>query len=260
MRQRRRAVVAAAAIIALCCVAVWIVDGGIARRSLVVSCYVMLGLGHGVEAVLTAPFSMQRARTNWLASKISFYSLYAFTRPDDSPYYVRFDFHHLSYGLAAMLLPGSAATTLGKALVFDELVNYNFLGVFIRRGCAFHMHAFDGIYQPNMKVPPPYVEYIPIVDGSTDGGEPVLRFGIATKGYRLFPVDDLIVEHWSELLAEITYVRRPASIIRLLGERLNWLIDHVAEPYLRRELKDRCRVPQPPLKIQVDLAHLRATS
>jgi hypothetical protein len=50
-------------------------DVAMLKHSVVATAYVMLGLAHGIEGILAAPFSTERSRTNFLASKLAFYSL-----------------------------------------------------------------------------------------------------------------------------------------------------------------------------------------
>lgn len=203
----------------------------------VTATYVALGLGHAIEGAsirAVAPWS-RRASTNLLASKIAFYSLWAFTRNPSSPYYNTFRFHHLSYGLAFMLLPGRASR-FGKWIVFDSCVDYNDLGVFNR---LYHF----------VEMSPGVFDFVP---GITDG---VLNEVGYQDGLHVFPADNFFASNSGKFLREIFLPCEDTTLLDKATECTNFLVDKLVIPYIAELEKDPSK---PQLKIGVDFSLFKA--
>lgn len=223
--------------------------GNLVHKTAVVALYTLIGGLHLAQAPLSmATGNIKRAKLNWTACKVAMYALYSFTLPKSSPYHSRFDFHHLSYGLAFMLLPGRP-TRFGKWMSFDSLVNYNHLGVFYgTRGS----HFFVRNAQNKIEFKEFENEHI-----SKDGS--LAKLGsiyFEDKGQTLreeaFPADTVFVRRYKILLKEMFYLRRATPLLDALSEAKDRVaIDEAALPFLK-QLKKRPKQLQ--LKLDIDLS------
>jgi len=73
----------------------------------------------------------RRAKLNWFCVKLLMFCLYTYVLPWSHPMANRFDFHHLSYGVAFLLLhPFERLLRFGQWMTFDSIVNYDAVGIF----------------------------------------------------------------------------------------------------------------------------------
>ena len=85
--------------------------------------------GKGIKEL----YNYERTKLHFTCTRLALFYMYSFVVPDNHPKSNHFDFHHMSYGLAALLVPGRLST-YGKWQVIDEIGNYDELGIFRDKG------------------------------------------------------------------------------------------------------------------------------
>lgn len=227
----------------------WLLD--ILRKFVVVIVYLLVALFHFAEFIITLPFSQRESDLHLTCARIPLYSLYAFTRDEKDPYHDRFDFHHLSYGLALMLLPGGFKR-FGKWMVFDSLTDYNHLGVFSKD--KFFWQVEPGKYQLVGSATYTDADGTPVIIDKVDGNlGHISSVKVVVDGETfnesVFPADNMFVNHWKEFVHEMAACDGDTPLLDAVGAKKDWTIDNVIVPYLE-DLKKHPERPQ--LKIDID--------
>jgi len=215
------------------------------RKTAVVAVYTLIASAHVLEAPISCIFSRQRARLNLTCAKVAMYALKTYVEGA-----VRFDFHHLSYGMAFILLPGRPCT-FGKWMTFDSLVNYDqaLLFKYYKEGGDHDLHYLfqknvDGSYRhlPEEQATPQKDSRgvtIPI-DGELSQ---VSEISVDGKVAHAFPSDGLFVNNAIEFLKEMFYLKGQPTYLQAVSQKTNELIDQVVQPYLEQQKQERQQLP-----------------
>lgn len=215
----------------------------VTKRVGVVALYLLTGLLHLIEAPLALlTGNIQRARLNLTAIKITGMCLYTFFVQRNHPLSSRFDFHHMSYGLLAMLLPGRAGN-FGKWITTCSLVNYDHFGGFgYLDGQTFAPDGANGYHlRPDM------------ADGSLNPiSQVTIQDGSRIIRERAYPADVAFVRHATPLAREIFDLTKPAPYLDVLTGEKDRIIDAVIKPELLKIANDPKR-RKPAIDIDYDL-------
>lgn len=215
------------------------------HKAAVVALYTLIASLHLAEAPLALMTgNIHHMKLNWTTCKVAFYALYTFTLPKNNPYESRFDFHHLSYGMAFMLLPGRP-TRFGKWMTFDSLVNFNHLGVF-----------YGACGKPYFCKKDKAFVFIDQADRLSPEGT-LCKIGAMKFMHRgkpmdewAFPADNCFVRQWRPLLKEMFYLQRATPLLDAISRTKNGIIDQVVSPFLAKIRRDPTHMQ---LKIRIDL-------
>eukprot|EP01102_Stenamoeba_stenopodia_P023012 TRINITY_DN9791_c0_g1_i1.p1 TRINITY_DN9791_c0_g1~~TRINITY_DN9791_c0_g1_i1.p1 ORF type:complete len:389 (-),score=119.88 TRINITY_DN9791_c0_g1_i1:274-1440(-) len=128
-----------------------------------------------------------RARLNWFCVKLLFFCLYTYFLPWSHPLANRFDFHHLSYGVAFLLLhPFERILRFGQWMTFDSIVNYDAVGIFGWRKRLF----FSLDWSPSFGHPPENNDYSADDNDNNNNDD-----GERKPSYAFPSIDDLSQHH-----------------------------------------------------------------
>jgi hypothetical protein len=202
------------------------------EKTAVVAVHLFESIAH---AVVGAPLALlagrqQRAKLHLDCAKIALYCLYAYSLPRENPYSEEFRFHHISYGLFFMLLPGRFHE-FGKWMTFDSLVNYDQFAVFKWREGKF-FSKIGGTYT--------------LQAGRSDGTlEQISSVTIRDKATRVderaFPADNFFVRNYTKLFKEMFMPWKEAAYLDTVIAKKNQIIDEVVLPDMERIKNDPSR-------------------
>jgi hypothetical protein len=221
--------------------------GSGSRKATVVALHLFISSAHAVEAPLSLlTGNLKRAKSNLQCAKIALFCLNTFTVPKEHILSSRFDFHHISYGLLFMLLPGRFEQ-FGKYITTCSLVNYDHVGVFCHnKQKKFFTQDPDGKF--SLKDP--------ISRGSDGTLEQISGITVEDGSKRIsekaFPADNYFVRHWKKLVGEMFTFWKPAPYLTAATQKKNEIIEQVVKPELAKIKSDPSRY-QMPISVNFDL-------
>jgi len=204
----------------------------VVKRVAVVASYFFIALLHAVELPLSLiTGNIQRMKLNAASIKISFFCLRTYFLPANHPLSARFDFHHMSYGLLTMLLPGRAGN-FGKWVTTCSLVNYDHVGGFGHREKRAFQRDADGSYSLH----PSHA------DGSLHPISAItVQDGNRAIQERAFPADNFVVRRGGKLAAEILNLAKSAPYLDAVTAEKDRVIDAVIKPEIAKMAADPAR-------------------
>eukprot|EP01027_Heterolobosea_sp_BB2_P009573 GEZU01014094.1.p1 GENE.GEZU01014094.1~~GEZU01014094.1.p1 ORF type:complete len:361 (-),score=38.77 GEZU01014094.1:215-1297(-) len=218
----------------------------------------------------TSPRWHSRSELHFYCTKITFYCMYTFFVPEHHRLNCRFDFHHMSYGLASILIPFSRPTDFGKWMVFDELVGYDQLGVFGRKQQMAFVRLQDGRHALR-RLPAEHYPWSPsevsqkvncikisdadgvlehvssvhplmeaLMSNNREGESSRIRYDLNhcedSHYHGIFPSDNFFVWHMRDILCEILYLTgchdSQKPFMDVIGFMQNRFIDELVRPTL----------------------------
>jgi len=213
-----------------------------ARKVAVVGVYLLIALLHLVEAPLALlTGNIQRFKLNLTSIKIAFGCLYTFFVPRSHPLASRFDFHHMSYGLLTMLLPGRIGN-FGKWITTCSLANYDHFGGFGYMENKHFIRVGSGYTLANGRT-----------DGSIFNITPVtIQDGNQTIHEMAYPADNVVLRHGKKLLSEMFCFWKPSPYLDAVTAEKERIIDELIKPELVKIAQDPTR-RAPIIDIDYDL-------
>lgn len=229
----------------------------IIKKIAVVATYFFIALMHFLEApiaVLTG--NIRRAELNLTCSKIAFFCLYTFFLPKHHHLSSRFDFHHMSYGLLTILLPGRFER-FGKWITACSLINYDHVGVFGYNEGKFFARDADGHYslRPNGSaiMTESGERYVEKSDGTLEQIADVTIYdGDNIISEKAFPADNYLVRHARKITSELFLFWKNSPYLDAATEEKDRIISQVVKPELKKIAADDDR-HQMPIHIDFDL-------
>lgn len=199
-------------------------------------------------------FNYDRTKLHFTATRLALFYIYSFLVPENHPRSNHFDLHHMSYGLASILIPGRL-TTFGKWQIVDEIGNYDELGIFRDKGGKKERKMFQkvgeevytlsnhaGKWDGNLNMVGPKFDCKvghDIVKGPMFPADNVGFQGIEVSHERPGQEKAIIKKKfWPQLIKESLYLKCQKPMLDQVASGVNYVVDHIFQPQLEKQKKD----------------------
>lgn len=201
-------------------------------------------------------YHYERTKLHFTAARLALFYMYSFIVPENHPRSNHFDLHHMSYGLASILVPGRL-TSFGKWQIVDEIGNYDELGIFRDKGGkkehkmfqkvegqenAYALLDHAGKWDGNLNVVAP--RFNCVIGHDTVKGPMFPADNVGFQGIHVAherPWQEKIIikkKFWPELIKESLYLKCQKPMLDQVASGVNHVVDNIFQPQLEKQKKD----------------------